>query len=453
MKATFISKENNRVKFTMDFTAEEFEAAVVKAYQDSKDKFNIDGFRKGKAPRSIIEKHFGEGVFFEDAINNLFQTSYPDALNELELEVIDSPHADFSEIGKGKPLTITIDVDVYPVVEVKDYKGIEVEQVDPEVTDEDVDRDIEAMRKRNSRMVVADRPVENGDTIILDYTGFVGEEQFKGGTAENQELKIGSGMFIPGFEEQLIGVKAGESKDVVVTFPEEYQAKELAGKEAIFKCKVHEVKFEELPELDDEFAKDVSEFDTLAELRDDARARILESAKLQCENEAKDKVIAQVYENNKVEAPATMVADEMDRMIQELEQQMRYQGLNIQQYLQFTGSTLDDFRKEIKPEAEKRVATRIVLRSIGDVEKVEVNDEDMDKELQRMSEAYNTDPENIKKMLGEDNLAFFRKDIALTKVMDMLYNEAKITMVKAADIEAKKAEDKPEEKSEEGKDK
>lgn len=453
MKVTFISKENNRVKFTMDFTAEEFEAAVVKAYQDSKDKFNIDGFRKGKAPRSIIEKHFGEGVFFEDAINNLFQTAYPEALNELELEVIDSPQADFSEIGKGKPLTITIDVDVYPVVEVKDYKGIEVEQVDPEVTDEDVDRDIEAMRKRNSRMVVADRPVENGDTVILDYAGFVGDEQFKGGTAENQELKIGSGMFIPGFEEQLIGVKAGESKDVVVTFPEDYQTKELAGKEATFKCTVHEVKFEELPELDDEFAKDVSEFDTLAELRDDARVRILESAKLQCENEAKDKVIAQVYENNKVEAPATMVADEMDRMIQELEQQMRYQGLNIQQYLQFTGSTLDDFRKEIKPEAEKRVATRIVLRSIGDVEKVEVTDEDMDKELQRMSEAYNTDSENIKKMLGEENLAFFRKDIALTKVMDMLYNEAKITMVKAADIEAKKAEDKPEEKSEEGKDK
>lgn len=449
MKATLISKENNRAKFTMDFTAEEFEAAVVKAYQDSKDKFNIDGFRKGKAPRSIIEKHFGEGVFFEDAINNLFQTAYPEALNELDLEVIDSPQADFSEIGKGKPLTVTIDVAVYPVVEVKDYKGIEVEQVDPEVTDEDVDRDIEAMRKRNSRMVVADRPVENGDTVILDYAGFVGDEQFQGGTAENQELKIGSGMFIPGFEEQLIGVKAGESKDVVVTFPEEYQAKELAGKEATFKCTVHEVKFEELPELDDEFAKDVSEFDTLAELRDDARARILESVKLQCENEAKDKVIAQVYENNKIEAPATMVADEMERMIQELEQQMRYQGLNIQQYLQFTGSTLDDFRNEIKPEAEKRVATRIVLRSIGDVENVEVTDEDLDKELQRMSEAYNTDPENIKKMLGEENLAFFRKDIALTKVMDMLYNEAKITLVKAKDLEAKNAE----EKSEEGKDK
>lgn len=449
MKATLISKENNRAKFTMEFTAEEFEAAVVKAYQDSKDKLNIDGFRKGKAPRSIIEKHFGEGVFFEDAINNLFQTAYPEALNELDLEVIDSPQADFSEIGKGKPLTVTIDVAVYPVVEVKDYKGIEVEQVDPEVTEEDVDRDIEAMRKRNSRMVVADRPVENGDTVILDYAGFVGDEQFQGGTAENQELKIGSGMFIPGFEEQLIGVKAGESKDVVVTFPEEYQAKELAGKEATFKCKVHEVKFEELPELDDEFAKDVSEFDTLTELRDDARARILESVKLQCENEAKDKVIAQVYENNKIEAPATMVADEMDRMIQELEQQMRYQGLNIQQYLQFTGSTLDDFRNEIKPEAEKRVATRIVLRSIGDVENVEVTDEDLDKELQRMSEAYNTDPENIKKMLGEENLAFFRKDIALTKVMDMLYNEAKITLVKAKDLEAKNAE----EKSEEGKDK
>ncbi|MDY6037440.1 MAG: trigger factor [Eubacterium sp.] len=438
MKTTFISKENNRAKFAMDFTAEEFEAAVVKVYQSNKGQFSIDGFRKGKAPRSIIEKHYGEGIFFEDAINNLFQTGYPEALNELELEVIDSPTADFSEIAKGKPLTITIDVAIYPVVEVKDYKGIEVEQVDPEVTEEDVDRDIEAMRKRNSRMVVADRAVEDGDTVILDYSGFIGEEQFEGGTAENQELKIGSGMFIPGFEEQLIGVKAGEAKDVVVSFPEEYQAKELAGKEATFKCKVHEVKYEELPEADDEFAKDVSEFDTMAELRDDVKERILESAKLQCENEAKDKVISQVYENNKIEAPESMVSDEMDRMVQELEQQMRYQGLNIQQYLQFTGSTLDDFRKEIKPEAAKRVATRIVLRSIGDVENVEVTDEDLEAELKRMSEAYKTDVDNIKKMLGEENIAFFRKDIALTKVMDMLYKEAKITMVKAKDIEERK---------------
>ena len=267
MKATFISKENNEVKFTMDFTAEEFEAAVIKAYQASKDQFMIDGFRKGKAPRSIIEKHYGEGIFFEDAINNIFSENYPAAIKELELEVIDSPAADFSEIGKGKPLTITITVPVYPIVEVKDYKGVEAEQTEETVTAEAVDREIEMLQKRNARMVVAERPVQEGDTVILDYAGFVGDNQFEGGTAERQELKIGSGMFIPGFEEQLVGAEAETDRDVTVTFPEEYHAEDLAGKEAVFHCHIHEIKFEELPELDDEFAKDVSEYDTLDELK------------------------------------------------------------------------------------------------------------------------------------------------------------------------------------------
>ena len=307
MKTTFVSKEKNDVKFTMDFTAEEFDAAVVKAYQASKDQFVIDGFRKGKAPRSIIEKHYGEGIFFEDAINNMFRDGYPVAINELDLEVIDSPAAEFSEIGHSKPMTITITVPVYPVIEVKDYFGVEVEQVEGKVKPEDVEKEIEALQKRNARMILADRPVQEGDTVLLDYSGFVGEEQFEGGTAERQELKIGSGMFIPGFEEQLVGVTPGEKKDVTVTFPEEYHAEDLAGKEAVFHCLIHEVKEEQLPELDDEFAKDVSEYDTLDELKKETEARLQKNADEQSLNAAKDAVIEKVYQVNKTDVPRVMV--------------------------------------------------------------------------------------------------------------------------------------------------
>ena len=267
MKTALISNENNIAKFTMDFTAEEFDNAVIEAYKKTKDMYRIDGFRKGKAPRSVIERNFGEGVFFEDAINELFRQHYSDAVKELGLEVVDMPKADFSEMGHGKPLTITMEVPVYPVVEVKDYFGVEIEERKSDVTEDDVDVQIEMLQKRNARMVEADRPAENGDTVILDYSGFVGDHQFEGGTAESQQLVLGSGQFIPGFEEQLVGAKAGDEVDVKVTFPEEYHSDELAGKDAVFHCKVHEVKYEELPELDDEFVKDVSEFDTMEELR------------------------------------------------------------------------------------------------------------------------------------------------------------------------------------------
>ncbi len=441
MKTTFISRENNTVKFTMDFTAEEFEQAQIKAYQQAKGQFQIDGFRKGKAPRSIIEKHYGEGIFFEDAIDELLRTGYPDALNELDLEVIDSPKADFSEIGKGKPLTVTIEVPVYPVVEVKDYMGIEVEKVDAVVKDEDVDREIGMMQKRNARMIVAERPAENGDTVILDYAGFVGEDQFEGGTAENQELKLGSGTFIPGFEEQLVGASAGEQVDVKVTFPEEYHAEDLAGKEAVFHCTVHEIKTEELPELDDEFAKDVSEFDTLEELKKSTYERLKETADLQAENAAKDKVIEKAYENNKVEAPKSMVDDEIENMLRELDQQMRYQGLSIDQYLAFAQKDMSAFREDLREDAAKRVATRIVLRSIGVQENVEVTDEDLMKELERMAETYKMDVDNVRKMIGEDNIGYFRKDIALTKVMDLIYDNAKVTLISEEEAAARMAEE------------
>ncbi len=239
----------------------------------------IDGFRKGKAPRSIIEKKYGEGVFFEDAINNLFSANYPSALDELELNVIDSPKAEFSQLKKGEGFTVTITVECYPEIEVKDYKGVEIEAVSSEVTDEDVENELKARARRNSRMVTVDRPAKEGDTVLIDYEGWVGDQQFEGGTAERQPLKLGSGTFIPGFEEQLIGVSTGENKDVKVTFPEEYHAEDLAGKEAVFKCKVHEVKEEELPEINDEFVKDVSEFDTLDELREDTRKELEKAAK------------------------------------------------------------------------------------------------------------------------------------------------------------------------------
>lgn len=439
MKATFISKENNEVKFTMDFTAEEFESAVIKAYQASKDQFMIDGFRKGKAPRSIIEKHYGEGIFFEDAINNIFSENYPAAIKELDLEIIDSPAADFSEIGKGKPLTITITVPVYPIVEVKDYKGVEAEQTEETVTAEAVDREIEMLQKRNARMVVAERPVQEGDTVILDYAGFVGDNQFEGGTAERQELKIGSGMFIPGFEEQLVGAEAETDRDVTVTFPEEYHAEDLAGKEAVFHCHIHEIKFEELPELDDEFAKDVSEYDTLDELKKATEERLQKNADAMAVGAAKDAIIDKVYEANKPEVPAVMVEDEIDRMAQELDQQLRYQGLSLDQYLQFLQKDAKDFREELREDAAKKVGTRLVLMSIVDAEKIEVSDEELETELKDMAAAYNVDVEQIRQMIGVDNITYFMKDIQLKKVIDLLYNSAKIT----------KTEKKEEEPSEE----
>ena len=439
MKTTFVSKEKNDVKFTMDFTAEEFDAAVVKAYQASKDQFVIDGFRKGKAPRSIIEKHYGEGIFFEDAINNLFKDGYPGAINELDLEVIDSPAAEFSEIGKGKPITIT--VPVYPVVEVKDYFGVEVEQVEAKVKPEDVEKEIEGLQKRNARMILADRPVKEGDTVLLDYSGFVGEEQFEGGTAERQELKIGSGMFIPGFEEQLVGATPGEKKDVTVTFPEEYHSEDLAGKEAVFHCLIHEVKEEQLPELDDEFAKDVSEYDTLDELKKETEARLQKYADEQSVNAAKDAVIEKVYQINKTDVPRVMVEDEIDRMAQDLDHQLRYQGLSLEQYLQFMQKDAKEFREELREDATKKVSTRLVLMSIVEAEKVDVTEEELETELANMAVQYNMETAQVKEMIGADNMKFFKKDIQLKKVIDMLYDKAKVTKVEKAE-EAPETEEK-----------
>lgn len=448
MKATFISREKNDVRFSIEFSAEEFENAQISAYRSSKDKFAVDGFRKGKAPRSIIEKKYGEGIFFEDAIDELFRKAYPEALTQLELEVIDSPAAEFTQLKKGEGFTATITVPCFPKIEVKGYKGVKIEKIVNEVKDADVENDIAQLQKRNARMVPVERTAKAGDTVLLDYSGFVGENQFEGGTAEKQTLKLGSGQFIPGFEEQLIGAKAGDDRDVEVKFPEEYHAPDLAGQDAVFHCHIHEVREEQLPELNDDFAQDVSEYDTLKELQEKTRERLEKYAKESAEAQMKDAAVAKVMEANEIEAPLPMVNDEIDRMLNDFRQQLSYSGMNLDMYFQYTGGTEADLREQIKPDAERSVKTRILLTGIVDAENLTVSDEEMDKELERLSEQYKATVAEIRNMIGETNLIYFRKDLQVKKAIDFIYENAKQSAAKKTKAAKKEQteEDKKEEK-------
>ena len=438
MKTNFISREDNKVKFSMEFSAEEFENAQIEAYKKNKDQFTIDGFRKGKAPRTIIERHYGEGVFFEDALDELFRENYVKALDELDLEVIDSPAAEFTQLKKGEGFTATITVPVFPEIVVKDYKGVEVEKKEGKVDEKDVDQDIENIRKRNARMVSVDRKAETGDTVYFDYAGFVGDEQFQGGTAEKQTLKLGSGMFIPGFEEELVGVKADEDRDVHVTFPEDYQAENLAGKDAVFHCHIHEVREEQLPDVDDDLAKDATEYETLEELKEATRKRLQEAAEKNAENQMKDEAAEKVMAANEFEIPAVMVNDELDRSINDFAQQMTYSGLNLDMYFKYTNSNMEQLRDQIRPDAEKSVKLRIILQNIARLEGLKCTEEDLNSELEFMAKQYNTDPAEVRKMLGEDSIVYFKKDIQAKKAMDLIYSEAK-KVEKAAEA---KEEDK-----------
>ena len=424
MKPTLISKENNEAKFTMEFTAEEFEAAIIKVYQSQKDKFMIDGFRKGKAPRSIIERKYGEGIFFEDAINNLFSMNYPLALDQLDVDAIDHPKADFSELKKGEGFTVTINVTCYPEFEVKDYKGVEIETVNADVTDEDVEKELQNKAKVNARMVEVDRPAENGDTVLIDYEGWVGDEKFEGGTAERQPLKLGSGTFIPGFEEQLVGASKCEDIDVKVTFPEEYHAEELAGKEAVFKCKVHEIKEEELPEIDDDFVKDISDFDTLDEFKADLRSSLEKSAAAKAESQMKNSVIEKVFEANEIDIPDVMVESEIDSMMSEFDQQLRGQGMDLDTYFQYVGKTAEDFRKEVKEDAYKRVKTRMLISKIAEQENFEVSNDEINTELENMAKQYGLEADKLREMIGAENVGMIAGDIKIRKAVEFIYDNA-----------------------------
>jgi trigger factor len=424
MISTLISKEKNQVKFTMEFTAEEFDSAVTAAYQATKGKYAIDGFRKGKAPRKLIESHYGEDVFFEDAINNMFSKAYPEAVESLKLDTVDRPSAEFDQIEKGKGFTVTITVTVKPEVAVKDYKGVKVAKIEHNITEEDINKELEALQKRNSRLVLVDRPAQNGDTVLIDYAGFVGDEQFEGGTAERQPLALGSGTFIPGFEEQLVGATAGEERDVKVTFPEEYHSADLAGKEAIFKCKVHEIKEMEKPELNDEFAKDVSEFDTLEELKNDSKEKLEKAAASKAEYETKNSVLEKVYEANEVDIPDVMVEEQIDDMMQEFEQQLRYQGLDLKKYFEYLQKDEKDFREELRADAFKKVKTRLIVEAVADAEKMEATDEDMEAEMKAMAEQYKIEVEKLKEMMKAENFAFLAQDIKMRKAVDFMFENA-----------------------------
>lgn len=424
MKAEFISKDKNVVKFNMEISAEEFEAGIVKAYQKEKGKFVVDGFRKGKVPRKIIEARFGEDVFFEEAINLILQEEYPKAVDELGLAVINRPDLDIDGIKKGEGFVVNVTVEVYPEIEVKDYKGVEIEKISEELDEDAVEKELEALQKRNARLVSVDREAQDGDTVIIDYAGFVGEDQFEGGTAENHSLKLGSGAFIPGFEEQLIGKRAGEEVEVKVTFPEEYHAPDLAGKEAVFKCKVHEVKAEELPKLDDDFASDVSEFDTLDEFKKDLQEKLEESAKKTAVQRMQDAAVRAVVDANDFDIPEVIVDDEIQAMIRDFDRQLSYQGLNIQQFMQFSGKEMEEIKKEFKEDAEKRAKTKMVIEAVAKKENFEVTDEEIEEDLQKMADLYKMELSKIKEILGDSHKEATIMELKMRKAVDFIYDNA-----------------------------
>ena len=425
MKATQISKENGIVKFNIEFSADEWKDAVNKAYLDNRSKFSVDGFRKGKAPRKIIENYYGHDIFWDEALNKLLENGYYDAVKEMDIEVIAQPSLESPEIKNGEPVVISGSVQVFPELEVKNYKGLEVEKFETVIGDKEVQEELERVQKSQARMeAVEDRKSENGDTVIIDFEGSVDGEAFSGGTAENFELKLGSGQFIPGFEEQLEGKDAGEDVDVTVTFPEDYHAEELAGKEALFKCKIHEIKKEILPEIDDELASDVSEFETLDEYKADLQKKLQENADARDESLMKDRALEKLYEANEIEVPEVMIRNEIDNIIYDMNQNLATQGLGLQQYMEWTGKTIDDVRDEAKPEAEKRVRTRILLKNLIRQENLEADAAEVEKLMTEFGEQYGMTVDQVKEMAGAETENYFKEDAQTKKAIDFLFENA-----------------------------
>jgi len=414
--------EKNTATLEIEVSEEQFEKGIQKAYKKNAGKFNIPGFRKGKAPRAIIERHYGEGIFYEDAINEICPDAYQAAVKEHNLQPVDRPEVDIVQLEKGKPFIFKAVVTVKPEVTLGDYKGIQVEKKEYPITDEDVDKELESMRNASARMVTVEgRPAQKDDMVIIDYKGFIGEEQFEGGTAENQTLVLGSGHFIEGFEDQLIGAKTGDSVEVKVTFPEDYQAERLAGKEAVFQVQVKEIKEKELPDLDDEFAKDVSEFDSLEELKKDLRVKLEERAAHRAKHETEDEVIKKVTELSVIDIPDIMIEKQIDSMVRDFGIQLMYQGLKLEDYLAYYKKSMEEFRDGLKEEAIERVRTQLTLEKISQVEGISDTQEELDKEIEEMAKRYKQqDVEKFKKSLGEDELNYIKESIIVRKTIDFL---------------------------------
>ena len=427
MKAELIKKEGNKVTLKITVDNNKFEESVTKAYNKTKGKYNIPGFRKGKAPKIIIETQYGKGVFYNDAIEMLFPEVYPTALDELNIEPIDRPDLDVEEISKDNGLVMVVNVEVKPEFELGNYKGIEIAKADYNVSEEDVESTLKDMVNKNARLVsVKDRAIENGDTAVIDFEGFESGVAFEGGKGENYRLVIGSNTFIPGFEDQLVGKKAGEEVEVNVTFPAEYHAENLAGKAVVFNVKVNDVKVKELAELNDEFAKDTSEFETLEELKADVRANLEKEAETRAKNEMRNSLVEKVSANTEVEVPAVMVEQQIDNMLMELNYQLQYQGLNLQQLLSMTGRDVAELREERRADAEKLVKSSLVLEAIAKAENIEVSEEEFNVELATMAAMYNMDVEKIKSSLRENDIEDIKGQVKIRKTIDLLVDNAKI---------------------------
>lgn len=418
--------EKNMAKLTIEVAAEELEKAIEKVYQKQKNSISVPGFRKGKVPRAMVEKMYGAAIFYEDAANELIPAAYEKAYDECGEDIVSSPKIDVVQIEKGKPFIFTAEVALKPEVTLGKYKGVKVDKVEVSVSDEDVNAAIDAERERNARSIsVTDRAVKDGDQTVIDFEGFKDGVAFEGGKGENYPLTIGSGAFIPGFEEQLIGKNIGEEVEVNVTFPEQYQAEELAGQPAVFKVTVKEIKEKQLPELDDEFAAEVSEFDTLAEYKEDVKKNLTEKREKDAKNAKEDAVIDAIIEDAKMDIPAAMVETTQRQMIQEFAQNIQMQGLSIEQYFQFTGLTAEAMMEQVKPQAEKRIKSRLVLEAVVKAENIVATEEDFDNEIAKMAEMYKMEADKVKESIGEEGKKQLMEDLAVSKAVEFVVNEAK----------------------------
>lgn len=416
--------EKNMAKLTIEVPAEELDKAIEAAYKKQKGKISVPGFRKGKVPRQMIEKMYGVGVFYDDAANALIPEAYGKAYDESGLDIVSQPKIDVVQIEKGQPFIFTAEVATKPEVTLGEYKGIEVEKISNRVTAKEVDEEIAKEQEKNARTVNVDRAVENGDEVVMDFEGFVDGEAFEGGKGENYSLTIGSNSFIPGFEEQLIGAETEKEVEVNVTFPEEYHAKELASKEAVFKCTVHEIKVKELPEADDEFAAEVSEFDTLEEYKASIKETIKERKITEGKRNQEDQLVEAAVANATMEIPEAMIDTQVRQMADDFAQRLQQQGLSVEQYFQFTGMSAEKMIEDMKPQAVKRIQTRLVLEAIAKAENIQVSEERLDEELAKMAEAYKMEVEKIKEFMGDSEKEQMKKDIAVQEAVTFLVDNA-----------------------------
>lgn len=418
--------DNNMAKLTIEVSADDFEKACNDAYNKNKSKISIPGFRKGKVPRQIIEKTYGPGVFYEDAADICIRNTYGEELDaNKEIEVVSRPEIEVTQCEKGKSFIYVASVALKPEVKLGKYKGVKIEKVSTEVTDADVDAEIEKERRANSRtIVVEDRPVKDGDITVINFEGFVDGVAFEGGKGENYPLTIGSGSFIPGFEEQLVGAESGKEVEVNVTFPEDYHAEDLKGKDAVFKCTVHEIKAKELPELDDEFASEVSEFDTLEEYKADVEKKLREEKESTGKRAQEDQAVNAIIANAEMDLPEAMIETEARQMLDNFAQRLQQQGLTFEQYMQFTGMTVDKMTEEMRPQAEKRIKTRLVLEAIVSAENIEVSDERLDEEVAKMAEAYGMEVDKLKEYMGDREKEQMKLDMAVQDAITFVVENA-----------------------------